>query len=222
MKALILKYFTFSALLGAFAWFISAPGWEPAVTAIGLLAAFIQFDRRLISTPTIQGRWEYIVTDAYKETSHKGDCEIHQEENIIRIQGVRRYTALPRPKPAIEVEIAWNSQWAELCGDNVLRFDYYILIPGHDHQSRGNHLEAICRIPVNSHNPTEMIGNFYVLPPFDQLTPDCTWGTIRFRRLDPKATISPLSAEELKKEQITEPNMRDKYYSRLHRMFDRH
>jgi hypothetical protein len=73
MKTLILKYFTLTALLGAFAWFISAPGWEPAVTAIGLLAGFIQFDRRLISTPKIQGRWEYIVTDAYKETSHKGD-----------------------------------------------------------------------------------------------------------------------------------------------------
>src|SRR5215210_5294786 len=128
MKLLILKYTTFASLLGAVAWLVSSPDWEPAVAVIGLLTAFITVDERLSPTPKVEGRWEYTVVTGGMEFSHKGDCYIQQDGEKVRIQGARRYTCslTSRRKICQAVHVSWESDWAHLCDDNILRFEYHI------------------------------------------------------------------------------------------------
>jgi hypothetical protein len=142
------------------------------------------------SVYNVQGDWKYIVTSANKELSHRGECSIIQNGKAIQIQGIRKTCSLnDENHNHEEVDIPWYSRWAEICNDNVLRFDYIITITeGSSHE--GRHLEAICKISLNSTNLSELTGNYYVLPPFDERMQNCQWGTIRFSKLQPKAEIS--------------------------------
>ncbi len=202
MKLIILKYSNLACLLAAVAWLVSSPDWEPIVATLGLLAAFITLDGRLSTTPNVEGRWEYTVDTADMEFSHKGDCYIRQDGEKIQIQGARRYTCAlkSRRKVCQAVNVSWESDWAHLYDDNILRFEYHIAIA--EPRRGGKYIDAICRLNITSKKPSEMSGNYYMLPPFDESTLNCKWGTITFRRLDANADPSPPSGYSLEDEQL--------------------
>jgi hypothetical protein len=191
MKSKILKYSTLVCLLGSVAWLVSSPGWEPSIALLSLVAAFITLDERLSSVPKVEGRWEYDVVTADLEFSHQGDCHIQQEGEKIRVQGARRYTCSLNAGVKIcqAVNISWESDWAQLCDDNNLRLEYHIAIA--EPQRGGKYIDAICCLKIPSKRPTEMSGNYYMLPPFDASTLNCKWGTITFRKIDEKAKLKP-------------------------------
>jgi hypothetical protein len=191
MKHLILKYSTLAGLLGAVAWFVSAPDWEPVIAIVGALAAFVTLSESFSRTPQVEGRWEYTVVTGDAEFSHKGDCYIKQEGEKLRIQGARRYSCAlkARRKVCKSVNISWESDWAHLYDDNVLRFEYHIAIA--EPRRGGAYIDAICRLNITSPKPSEMTGNYYMLPPFAEATLNCKWGTITFRRLEAGAELLP-------------------------------
>lgn len=189
---LIIKYSTLACLLGAVAWLVSSPDWEPVVATVGTLATFITLTERFSPTPNVEGRWEYTVDTADNKFSHKGDCHIRQDGEKILIQGARRYTCLLKSQSRVcqAVNISWESDWAH-CDDSALRFEYHIAIA--EPRRGGKYIDAICRLNITSKNPTEMSGNYYMLPPFDESTLNCQWGSITFRKLAEGATLSPPS-----------------------------
>lgn len=191
MKRIILRYFALAALLGSVAWLVSDPGYHPVIVLLGSLATFIASDSRLSPVPHLAGRWGYEVTTADKEFSHKGDCDIHQERLKVRIQGVRRYTCSleSRRKVCRAVDIPWGSDWAQICDDNVLRFDYHIAIA--EPRRGGKYIEAICYLKLTSRKPKEMAGNYYMLPPFNEATLNAKWGSIVFRKLEQDDQLLP-------------------------------
>lgn len=202
MKLIILKYSTLAGLLGAIAWLVSSPDWEPVLATLGLLATFITLDERLSPTPKVEGRWEYTVYTANMEFSHKGDCHIRQKGEQIQIQGARRYSCSlkSRRKVCQAVNVSWESDWAQLCDDNVLRFEYHIAI-AEPHRG-GKYIDAICRLNITAKRPSEMAGNYYMLPPFDESTLNCKWGTITFTKLAENANLSPPRDFSLEDEQV--------------------
>jgi hypothetical protein len=191
MKRTILRYFALAALLGSVAWLVSEPGYHPVIVLIGSLATFIASETRLSSVPNLAGHWEYEVTTGDKEFSHKGDCDIHQEGLKVRIQGVRRYTCSLEAKRKIckAVDIPWGSDWAQICDDEVLRFDYHIAIA--EPRRGGKYIEAICCLKLTSKRPKEMAGNYYMLPPFHEATLNAKWGSVVFRKLKDGAQLLP-------------------------------
>lgn len=204
MKSTILRYALIAALMGTVAWLVSSPSWEPAVTLIGLLVTFVTTDNRFSPAYNLKGRWEYEVTTADAQFSHKGDCHIHQQYQELQIQGVRRYTCSlkSRRKVCKAVNISWSSDWAYICDDNTLRFDYSIAIA--EPRRGGDYIQAICRLELTSTEPTEMTGNYYMLPPFDETTLNCKWGTIVFRKLESGAKLSPPDNYKLEDEPLEE------------------
>lgn len=201
MKVIILKYSSLACLLGAVAWLVSAPDWEPILLTLGSLATFITFDERLSPTPNVAGRWEYTVVTGGEEFSHKGDCHIRQNGEKIQIQGARRYSCslTARRKVCQAVNVSWESDWAHLCDDNVLRFEYHIAIA--EPRRGGKYIDAVCRLNITSKKPSEMSGSYYMLPPFDESTLNCKWGTITFRKLEANAALSPPSGYSLEDQQ---------------------
>lgn len=170
---------------------MSSPSWEPAVVVIGFLSTFITIDNLNSPKHKVEGRWEYEVTTANKEFSHKGDCFIRQEGNKVQLQGARRYTCLLKARRRVfqAVNIPWSSDWAQICDDDVLRFHYHIAIV--EPQRGGAYIEAICRLELTSQKPTEMTGNYYTLPPFDEATLNCKWGAIIFSKIEEDTRLSP-------------------------------
>jgi len=202
MKSIVLKYSTLACLLGAIAWLVSSPSWEPILAALGLLATFITLDERLSLTPNVKGRWEYTVVTGGMGFSHKGECHIQQDGEKIRIQGARRYTCslTSRRKICQAVNISWESDWAHLYDDNILRFEYHIAI-AEPHQG-GKYIDAICRLKITSKKPSEMSGNYYMLPPFEESTLNCKWGTITFHKLEENAKLLPPHGYSLEEEEL--------------------
>jgi hypothetical protein len=189
MRSIILRYATLLALLVTIVWLVEDFSWHPVVISIGLLATFIKLDSRLSPTPHLAGRWQYTVQTADREFSHRGDCTIQQAGPSVRIQGMRRATCTSaggggacRP-----VAIPWASDWAELCIDGVLRFDYHIALAESRHH--GRNIEAICRLRLDSKHPSRMSGSYYTLPPFDESTLNCQWGTVTFSRISIDAEL---------------------------------
>ncbi len=204
MKTIIVRYLTIAGLLGTVAWLVSSPSWEPAVAVTGLLATFITIDNLHSPKHYLEGRWEYEVTTASKEFSHKGDCYIRQTGDTVQLQGVRQYTCSLKARRKIcqPVNIPWKSDWAQVCDDNILRFHYHIAIA--EPRRGGKHIEAICRLELTSQKPTEMTGNYYMLPPFDEATLNCKWGAIVFRRIEETAQLLPPNNYESENESLEE------------------
>jgi hypothetical protein len=205
MKRVFLRYTTLAGLLGSIAWLVSEPHWHPLVVSIGLLAGLVASDERLFSsTPKVEGRWQYEVTTSDKEFSHKGDCHIHQEGLKVRVQGVRRYTCSMEGRRRISkpVDIPWSSDWAQICDDGVFRFEYHIAIT--EPRRGGKYIEAICTLKLISKNPREMSGNYYMLPPFDEATLNCKWGSVVFYKVKENAERLPLDSCEPEDEESTE------------------
>jgi hypothetical protein len=190
MKVLM-RYAALVVLLLSVGWFVSSPGWESVIVLIGAVVAFFVQDGRYSRKPNLAGRWEYLVVSANNRFSHKGDCHVRQDEAVLQIQGVRRYTCIAEGGRDIvkPVHIAWNSEWAQLCHDNVLRFEYVIALP--DPKRGGQNIRAVCRLEIASHAPTSMNGKFYVLPPFDEKALNCNWGDITLTRIAPDEPLSP-------------------------------
>jgi hypothetical protein len=146
--------------------------------------------------PTIAGHWEYEVVTNDGEVSHKGDCDIDQRGRHIRISGIRKLTRDIKDhqrvyKPA---EAAWASDWAEICDDNFLRFDYHITVP---HPKRGGiRIEAMCRVNLPLASSVEMTGRYYMLPPIEKEVLNCPFGTIVFRLLPDGAKLPPPPGNE--------------------------
>lgn len=197
MKTTILRYATIAALLAAVAWLVHEPSWHPVIVAIGLLATYIKLDFRFSTVPRVGGRWQYWVETADREVSHKGECTIHQAGTRLRIEGTRRFTCTNAGGGGAcrEVAIPWSSNWAEVCADSSLRFDYHIAIPGHEH--RGQSIEAICRLRLDTKTPAQMSGTYYMLPPFEPSTLNCQWGTVTFERMASHEVLSPPTIEEI-------------------------
>jgi hypothetical protein len=86
------------------------------------------------------------------------------------------------------VNVSWESDWAYICDDNILRLEYHIAIA--EPLTGGNYIDAVCRLMITSRTPAEMSGRYYMLPPFDESTLNCKWGTITFRRIEEKATLA--------------------------------
>jgi hypothetical protein len=196
VQSTIIRYLTLVALLCSTVWLALAPDWEPVVALIGLLASFVAIDRGFTSVPSISGRWEYRVVTADREFSHNGDCYVHQDGRTVRIQGVRRYTCAlkARRKVCKAVEIPWASEWAQVCEDGVLRFDYHIAIA--EPRRDGKSIEAICRLNLMGGKPDEMTGKYYMLPPFDEATLNCKWGSIVFKRLAAGDEVQPFDDDQ--------------------------
>lgn len=198
MKSTILRYATLAALLAAIAWLVEDFSWHPVVVCIGLLATFVKLDSRLSPIARVAGRWQYVVQTANRELSHKGECTIQQAGTGVRIRGTRRLTctAVGGGGQCRPVSIPWASDWAELCADGVLRFDYHIALA--EPQRHGRNIEAICRLRPEAKRPSRMSGSYYMLPPFDEATLNCQWGTVTFRRIASEATLdlSDFDAEE--------------------------
>lgn len=192
MKVL-LHYSTLAILLLSFGWLVHSPGWEPAILFVGTLGAYLAQDSRFGRKASLEGRWEYIVVSANNRFSHKGECFVRQQDDVIQIQGVRRYTCIDQGQGDGEVyrvvHIAWNSEWAELCHDHVLRFEYVIALP--DPKRGGQNIRATCRVEMTSATPVEMNGKFYVLPPFDESALNCNWGDLTLRRLAADTPLLP-------------------------------
>ncbi|MGH9762666.1 MAG: hypothetical protein ACREDR_47885, partial [Blastocatellia bacterium] len=112
------------------------------------------------------------------------------------LQGVRRSTCALKGSRRIckRTEAVWGSEWAEICDDNFLRFDYHITIPHPKHG--GVLIQAICRVKLSSEVPREMTGNYYTLPPFDEDVLNCPSGSIVFRILPDGEKGLPLHSEE--------------------------
>jgi hypothetical protein len=165
MKVLM-RYAALVVLLLSVGWFVSSPGWESVIVLIGAVVAFFVQDGRYSRKP-------------------------NQDEAVLQIQGVRRYTCIAEGGRDIvkPVHIAWNSEWAQLCHDNVLRFEYVIALP--DPKRGGQNIRAVCRLEIASHAPTSMNGKFYVLPPFDEKALNCNWGDITLTRIAPDEPLSP-------------------------------
>ena len=195
MKATLLKYATLAALLMAIAWLAHDFTWHPAIVSIGLLATYVKLDGHFSSFPDVEGRWQYTVETADREVSHKGDCIIQQAGSALRIQGTRRYTCTTAGGggKCHEVSIPWSSNWAEVCADSALRFDYHIALPEAHHH--GQMIEAICRLRLDTKKPLTMAGNYYMLPPFEESTLNCQWGVITFTKMAPDGVLTPPNLE---------------------------
>jgi hypothetical protein len=196
MKETLLRYATLAALLLAIAWLVHDFSWHPAIVSIGLLVTYVKLDAHFSSFPDLAGRWQYSVETANREASHKGECVIQQAGRALRIQGTRRYTctAAGGGGECREVAIPWNSNWAEVCADSALRFDYHIALPDNTHH--GKMIEAICRLRLDTKKPSTMAGNYYMLPPFEESTLNCQWGTVTFTRMASHEKITPPNLNE--------------------------
>lgn len=156
-----------------------------------MLVTFITIDNFHSLKHNVEGRWEYEVTTASKDFSHKGDCHIRQKGNNIQLQGVRHFTSSLKVgrKVCLAVNIPWSSDWAQICDDDILRFHYHIAIV--EPRRGGKYIEAVCRLELTSKKPTEMTGNYYMLPPFDEATLNCKWGAIVFRKIEENTQLLP-------------------------------
>lgn len=178
-------------MLTALGWFVHSPNIEIAIIFLTALGTYISNDVTWVLRPRLAHRWEYNVVSADNAFSHKGDCHIRHEADVLHISGVRRFTCCPDDGKAAckEVHIAWNSEWAQICHDNVIRFEYVIALP--DPHRGGQNMRAICRLEWSPDSASELIGKFYVLPPFDQATLNCNWGDISLRKIGPAEIIQP-------------------------------
>jgi hypothetical protein len=188
---MIARYITLVILLLTVGWLVHAPDWEPLIGFATAFAAYVAQEWKWTRKPPIDGRWEYLVVSANNQFSHKGDCNIRQNEAHVTIRGTRRFTRIKEGARVIckPVHISWNSEWAQWCNDSFLRFEYAISLP--DPRRGGQNIRAICKVEMPSHNINEMTGKFYVLPPFEKSALNCNWGDITLTRLAPGASVSP-------------------------------
>lgn len=146
--------------------------------------------KKIVERRKVDGCWEYLVHEANNNFSHKGYCNIKTCNDRLRISGVRKYTCTLDQK-CEEVNIAWNATWASVCSDNRLRFDYQITL------TDGKFYGAICRVNLPNNKPTEMTGNYYLLPPFDPEVLNCKHGTIKFKKISNPSDVTPPTLSEI-------------------------
>lgn len=141
----------------------------------------------LFASVNIEGRWEYSVYNAEGGFSHKGECYVRQKGQQVWIHGTRLFTCAGSDgsqSVCRRVNIPWGSDWASICNDETMRFDYHIDIPG-------DKIEAICRIKLPNKKPVRMSGNYYLLPPFEPSTLNCRYGEIKMKKIDETIEITP-------------------------------
>jgi hypothetical protein len=133
--------------------------------------------RKLI--PKLQGRWEYEVTTINRDYMHKGWCEIEQNGRLIKMNGVREYTAKYTDEGLTWVPIVgnWHSDWAEICDDGNLRLEYNIRL--NDRNGKPEVLHAVARMKFGIvKEPKKMQGTYFTLPPFGDHTLNCLHGSL--------------------------------------------
>lgn len=168
-------------------WFVAHPSAEVLVAAIPIAVGFLGTVERFGSTPNVQGIWAYHVTSEGTTFSHAGRCRIEQDGQRVKIHGHRYLTCIHCSSEIsrAEVDWTWETSWAEVSEDNVLRFDYSITVKdGGD----ANDVKGICRIRRQS--AEDMSGSYHMLPPFSGESPNAQWGTISFKKLPATATLS--------------------------------
>jgi hypothetical protein len=161
------------------------------VLAVGVLllvaGVFVLRRDRPPSIKLVAGKWTYSVIDCDIEHdyTHSGVAEIFQEGQRIRFEGSRRRMAWRDNDGQHEqnVNIHWRTSWGFLDEEGVLRYDYDMPLPG-----RGGRIMGYVRIQIagEERHPTEMSGNYYMLPPFADNLPNTRWGSITWVRVAEK------------------------------------
>lgn len=192
MKNQIIRYTHFTCLLLSLGWVFWARDWESAINTVTLLISFILLHRKFDEYPDLSGKWEYEVVTQNQQFSHKGIGTIEQKGRFLKMRGVRKYT-FDCSNPKItwkEVNSPWESDWAEICDDGSLRLEYHIIT--NDKKGRGVVLKAVAKMAFESVKvPTEIQGNYFTLPPFDENTLNCLCGLLIYKKVPKGHKLAP-------------------------------
>lgn len=142
------------------------------------------FDRPFIEPPMLDGDWEYECIREDGTYKHGGVCRIFVERGSFgwefTIQGTRLWKADGNgeqwdSREILPAPLGWQSSWGTFTGNDSLRFEYTI-------QRAGAVIHGYGTVAVSKRQEeqaTELLGNFYQLPPHDPF-----YGSQRFWRTD--------------------------------------
>jgi hypothetical protein len=119
--------------------------------------------------PKVEGTYKYEMSfsETKTKTFYLGECIIKQDQRELAVTGERQKSKNGRKKN--NVSIHWNSNWAEVCGDNKIRMDYSI-------NSNGG-IRGFAILSANRNSFKEMIGEFHLMhEPYQS-------GTIKLKRV---------------------------------------
>jgi hypothetical protein len=111
--------------------------WEPPVSKIGdwadhneinMLRALSDYLNKkwqrcgqMQSIPILSGEWKYDMTsDGDSKVINSGRCSITQEGRKLKIEGTRTKSG------DSEYQLQWRTEWASICDDSHIRFEYLI------------------------------------------------------------------------------------------------
>lgn len=141
-------------------------------------------------------RWGYVVHRDNGEFSHKGECDLTQEGDLIRLSGTRLYqcTVVDGHTECTVSRSPWKADWAQFCADGRLRFTYTINVPP-NHQIHG-----FCDLVRRNGNKT-LQGEYHLFQPIPESNPPVVdRGLITFTQLaDGEEVGPPTVAEKLPK-----------------------
>lgn len=154
---------------------------EIGVAVIALFYSLfgLKKDRELKPSEVIDlaGNWKYQSEKANSSRKYLGECKITQDGRSLNISGYLKKVQISDKGITHEenINIRWDTRWAYLFEDNMLRFDFDGNLP--KGATRG-----YCVMRADENNPAKLSGEYYILPP--DLVYKGNFGNITFEKIE--------------------------------------